>query len=152
MENNNYNNPYHTSGNNEYYSRPQPPLRNPGATMATVSMLLGLGSIFTILTVYFPLILGSIAILFAVLSKGYGKKMLVSAKVGIGTAIGGMVLVITMIGSIVAVIFSLSGDDLIRFGQTMDQQFEEQTGIEIEDVAGESYEDLMRDYVELLGK
>lgn len=152
MDNNNYNNPYTQPGGKQYYSNPQPAFKNPGATMATVSLVLGIGSIFTLLTVYFPLILGSLAIVFAVLSTGYGKKMLASAKVGIGTAIGGIVLVITIIGSVLGLIFSLSGDDMIQFGQEMDKQFEEQMGISLEEFAGESYEDVMKTYVDLLGK
>ena len=120
--------------------------------MATVSMILGLGSIFTMFTVYLPLILGSLAILFAILSKGYGKKMVAAAKIGIGTAIGGLALVITVAGTAVGIIFSLSKDSMVQFGQAMDQQFEEQTGMSLEDVAGQSYEELMRDYAELLGK
>ena len=152
MENNNYNNPYTQLNDQEPYNRPQPPFRNQGMTMATVSMILGLGSIFTMFTVYLPLILGSLAILFAILSKGYGKKMVAAAKIGIGTAIGGLALVITVAGTAVGIIFSLSKDSMVQFGQAMDQQFEEQTGMSLEDVAGQSYEELMRDYAELLGK
>ena len=152
MENNNYNNPYTQLNDQVPYNRPQPPFRNPGMTMATVSMILGLGSIFTMFTVYLPLILGSLAILFAILSKGYGKKMVAAAKIGIGTAIGGLALVITVAGTAVGIIFSLSKDSMVQFGQAMDQQFEEQTGMSLEDVAGQSYEELMRDYAELLGK
>lgn len=152
MENNHYNNPYTQPDQQQNYNRPQPPLHNPGLTMATVSMILGLGSIFTLFTVYLPLILGSIAVLFAILSKGYGKKMVTAAKVGMGTAIGGLALVITVAGMAVGMIFSLSRDSMIQFGQAMDQQFEEQTGMTLEDVAGQSYEELMRDYAELFGK
>ena len=69
MENNHYNNPYTQPDQQQNYNRPQSPLHNPGLTMATVSMILGIGSIFTLFTVYLPLILGSIAILFAILSR-----------------------------------------------------------------------------------
>lgn len=127
-------------------------IRNPGQTMATVSLVLGIASIFTIITVYPPVILGSLAIVFAILSKGYGKKMLATAKAGIGTAIGGMALIITIIGSFVGLFLSLSGDELVEFGRQIDEQFEQQTGQEIEDVAGTSYEEIMKMYAEMMGK
>lgn len=151
MDFNNYN-PYTQQNNNSNYSNRQRQfIRNPGQALATVSMILGLASIFTVFTVYIPVICGSLAIVLAILSKGYGKKMLGSAKIGIGTSIGGMALVITVIGSLAALLLSSSGDTLIQFGQQMDQQFEEQTGQKLEDILGSSYEDIMKDYSEILG-
>lgn len=151
MDYNNNNNPY-TQPNNNYYSNNQSQyIRNPGQTMAIMSMILGLASLFTLFTVYIPIICGSLAIVLAVLSKGYGKRMLATAKIGIGTAIGGMALVITIVGSLTALLLSSSGDTLVKFGQQMDQQFEEQTGQKLEDVLGTSYEDIMKDYAESLG-
>ncbi len=127
-----------------YYNLPP---RNPGQTMATVSMILGVVSIFTLFTVYIPLVCGSIAVVLAILSKGSLKKMLTTAKVGIGTAIGSIALLFVMIASFSAMLLSTSGDTLIKFGQQIDQQFKEQTGQEIEDILGMSYEDIMREYV-----
>lgn len=139
--------------NNNYYSNGQRQyIRNPGQTMAIMSMILGLISIFTVFTVYLPIICGSIAILFAILSKGYGKKLLTTAKVGIGTAIGGAALVIIVTGSLAAMILSLNGDTLVEFGRQMDRQFENQTGQELEDILGQSYEDIMKEYAETMGK
>lgn len=150
MDYNNNNNPY-TQQNNSYYANGQNQyIRNPGQTMAIVSMILGLASIFTLFTVYIPIICGSLAIVLAVLSKGYGKKMLAFARIGIGTAIAGMALIITIIGSLTALLLSSSGDALVKFGQQMDQQFEEQTGQKLEDVLGTSYEDIMKDYADSL--
>lgn len=127
-----------------YYNLPP---RNPGQTMATVSMILGVVSIFTLFTVYIPLVCGSIAVVLAILSKGSFKKMLTTAKVGIGTAIGSITLLFVMIASFSAMLLSTSGDTLIKFGQQIDQQFKAQTGQEIEDILGMSYEDIMREYV-----
>lgn len=127
-----------------YYNLPP---RNPGQTMATVSMILGVVSIFTLFTVYIPIVCGSIAVVLAILSKGSFKKMLTTAKVGIGTAIGSIALLFVMIASFSAMLLSTSGDTLIKFGQQIDQQFKEQTGQEIEDILGMSYEDIMREYV-----
>lgn len=152
MEYNSNNNPYIGPGDGPYPGEKRQPIRNPGKAMATASMILGIVSIFSMLTVYIPVICGSLAIVLAILSKGYGKKMLPSAKVGVGTGIGGVVLIFSIVGSLVAMILSLSRDDLITFGRQMDQQFERQTGQELEDVLGQSYEDIMEQYAEIMGK
>lgn len=146
MDYNNNNNPY-TQQNNNYYSSGQgQPVRNPGQTMATMAMVLGLASIFTMFTIYIPLICGSLAVVFAILSKGYGKKMLAAAKIGIGTAIAGIALIVTILGSVSAMLLSLSSEDLVNLGRELDQQFESQTGRELEEVLGTSYEEIMKEY------
>lgn len=146
MDYNNNNNPYTQPNNNFYSNNPNQYIRNPGQTMATAAMVLGVASIFTMFTVYIPFICGSLAIVFAILSKGYGKKMLAAAKIGIGTAIAGIVLIATIVGSVSAMLFSLSSEDLVNLGRQLDQQFESQTGRELEDILGTSYEDLMKEY------
>lgn len=151
MDYNNNNNPY-VRQNPDYPGGSGQFIRNPGQTMATVSMVLGVLSIFTMLTVYIPFVFGSLAILFAVLSTGYGKKMLATAKIGVGTGVGGMAVVIAVVGSLVATILSGSGDSLTNFGRQMDRQFENQTGQSFEDIFGQSYEDIMKEYSEMMGK
>ena len=149
----NYNNNPYTQPNNQYNPNNQNQfIRNPGQTMAMVSLILGIASIFTILTVYLPLIFGSIAIVLAILSKGYGKKMLATAKAGIGTAIGGIALIAVVFGAVISLFLSLSGDQLVEFGRQIDEMFEQQTGQDIEDIAGTSYEEIMKTYSEMLGK
>lgn len=151
MDNNNYGNPYQQPNNSDTAGGGFP-FRNPGQRMATASMILGGACFFTLFTVYVPIICGSISILLAILSKGYGKKMLATAKIGIGSSIGGMAMVIAIVGSLIGTILSSSGEDLINFGRQIDQQFERQTGQDLEDVLGQSYEDLMKTYTEMLGK
>ncbi|MDY2698253.1 MAG: hypothetical protein ACI4E5_01325 [Suilimivivens sp.] len=151
MDFNHYNNPYNQN-NNIYPEGQRQFIRNPGQTLATVSLALGIASIFTMLTVYIPLICGSLAIVLALLSKGYGKKMLIAAKIGVGTAIGGMALVITITGSLLALLLSSDGSTLVEFGKQLDQQFEQQTGQDLESLLGTSYEDIMQEYAESLGK
>ena len=151
MEYNSNNNPYIQPGD-PYPGGQMQPVRNPGRAMATASMILGIVSIVSMLTVYIPVICGSLAIVLAILSKGYGKKMLPGAKVGIGTGIGGIMLIFSIVGSLVAMILSFNRDDLITFGRQMDQQFERQTGQELEDVLGQSYEEIMKQYAEAMGK
>lgn len=145
----NNNNPY-TQQNNPYNSpNPRPGIQNPGQTMATIAMVLGLASVFCIFTVYLPMVFGSIAIILAILSKGYGKKMLATAKIGVGTAIGGLSMVLLLIASVFT-LFMSNTDILIDQGRQLDEQFERQTGQKLEDYLGKSYEDIMREYAELL--
>lgn len=152
MDYNHNNNPY-TQPNNQYNPNNQNQfIGNPGQTMALISLILGIASIFTIFTIYLPLIFGSIAIVLAILSKGYGKKMLALAKAGIGTAIGGMALIIVIFGSVISLFLSMSGDQLVEFGRQVDEMFEQQTGQDIEDITGTSYEEIMKTYSEMIGK
>ena len=95
--------------------------RNPGMAMATASLLLGLASFFTIMTVILPFICGGLAILFALLSKGYGKKLLTQAKIGI----------------------------ICGIGQQYDELIEDTYGESTEDIYGTSFEDMMKEYTVL---
>ena len=125
-----------------YYYQPQN-LQNAGAAFATVSMILGLG---------LPLVFGSLSIIFAILSKGYGKKLLISAKIGLCTAIGCIGLIIVIMGTFITLFLSSSRSDMIRLGQQMDQQLEDQFGISPDEILGQSYEDIMEDFADSLGK
>lgn len=140
----------------DYYNqnnyRPPQNYRNTSMTFATVSMILGLGSIFTLLTIYLPIILGSLAIIFAILSTDAGQKILTAAKVGICTAAGSIALVTALIVITLSTLFTASRENLIKLGQQMDQMIESQSGISTEDIAGRSYEDLMTEFADTLGK
>lgn len=150
----NQNNPYQQQNYDPNYQRQ--PIRNPGQTLAIISLVLGILSIFSIFGIYPSLIFGSIAIVLAILSKGYGKKMLGIAKAGIITAISGIALVLVVFGFMVSImvkaISSLSGEQMVEFGRQMDEQIEQQLGQDMEDLAGISYEDIMKIYADLLGK
>lgn len=150
----NQNNPYPQQNNNPNYYRQ--PVRNPGQTLAIVSLILGILSIFSIFGIYPPFICGSIAIILAILSKGYGKKMLGIAKAGIATAVSGMALVCMVFGVMISItigfLSSLTGEQMIEFGRHMDDQIESQLGWDTEDLAGTSYEDIMKTYADLMGK
>ena len=115
--------------NNQNNYRPPQSYPHPGATFATVSMILGVGSVFTLLTVYLPFILGSLSIIFAVLSSGAGQKLLATAKVGIGSAIGSMAMIIALMGTVLGLILGTSRENMLQLGQQMDQMIENQMGV-----------------------
>lgn len=138
--------------NNQNNYRPPQSYPHPGATFATVSMILGVGSVFTLLTVYLPFILGSLSIIFAVLSSGTGQKLLATAKVGIGSAIGSMAMIIALMGTVLGLILGTSRENMLQLGQQMDQMIENQMGASPQELIGESYEDIMRSFADAMGK
>lgn len=138
--------------NNQNNYRPPQNYHNPGMTFATVSMILGLGSVFTLLTVYLPVILGSLAIIFAVLSTNAGQKVLAVAKVGICTAVGSFAIVTAVMCAMAGMLLGSSREDLTRLGQQMDEMLEDQIGVQPKDIMGESYEDILNEFADAMGK
>ena len=122
--------------------------RNPGMAMATASLLLGLASFFTIMTVILPFICGGLAILFALLAKGYGKKLLTQAKIGIICGIGSLVMTVGILISSIALLLQ-NPDLLIGIGQQYDELIEDTYGESTEDIYGTSFEDMMKEYTVL---
>lgn len=132
---------------NNYYNNPS--FRNPGMAMATVSLFLGLASFFMSMTVLFSLILGGLAILFALLSKGYGKKMITQAKIGFICGIGGLGTTFFLIVSSVSMLLA-NPDMLVEIGRQYDTAIEEVYGQPTEELYGTSFEDMMTEYANLL--
>ncbi|MBD5500627.1 MAG: hypothetical protein HDR10_05375 [Lachnospiraceae bacterium] len=132
---------------NNYYNNPS--FRNPGMAMATASLFLGLASFFMSMTVLFSLILGGLAILFALLSKGYGKKMITQAKIGFICGIGGLGATFFLIVSSVSMLLA-NPDMLIEIGIQYDTAIEEVYGQPTEELYGVSFEDMMTEYANLL--
>ena len=117
-----------------------------------IAMILGTGCLFTFFTVYLPIVMGSLAIILAVLSKGYGKKMLLTAKIGMISAICSLTVLLSVIALTFTFIVSSDREMLTNAGRILDQQIEEQMGDSAEDIFGTSYEDLMGQYADMLGK
>lgn len=119
-----------------------PPYKYPGSGMANAAMILGIGAILTALmmTVYFPFILGSIAIVLALLSKGRAAKMAKTAKAGIACAMSGLTLNIIIIASTMFYLFS-SPELLLETMRQSDVMYENINGVSTEETFGESLED-----------
>ena len=120
---------------------------------AFASLILGVSALFSLFTVYLPLILGSLAILFALLSKGYGKKMVTTAKIGFISAITGLSLILSIlvvcITSLYLLFATCTDDQLLRYGTQLDQAVEMQLGQSTEEMFGTSYEDIIGQLVTL---
>ena len=118
-----------------------------GLTMASAALIFGAGALLTLLTVFLPLVLGSLAIVLALLSKGSEKKMLTQAKVGFGCGIAGLSMVLALLGSSYAIMFS-HPEMLPEAGRMVDTMYEETYDTKTEDILGFSYEDLMTQQAE----
>lgn len=132
---------------NNYYQNSS--FHNPGSGMAAASLFLGLGAVFTMLTVFLPLAFGGFAILFAILSKGYGKKLLVQAKVGIGCALAGIGVTAAMFLSSLIMLLG-NPEILVQIGQQYDAVCEDMYGQTSEEMFGYSFEDMMEEYADML--
>ncbi|MBD5393581.1 MAG: hypothetical protein HDR71_04780 [Lachnospiraceae bacterium] len=121
---------------------------NQGMTMATVSLALGVASIFTALTVFLPLVLGGLAIIFALLSKGYGKKMIIQAKIGLACGIGGLCAIAMMFFSSILLLVS-DPSIIMEKAREYDAIIEDTYGQSTEDLYGYSFEDIMEEYSNL---
>ena len=121
--NNGYNNP---QGNYPYYDRSayQRPIAEPGSSFATASMILGIISIvlsFTF-TVYPAFVMGSIAIVLALLSKGRRPKLLSKATAGVICATCGLVIN-TVIVAVCMVLLFTDPDVRAEVNKTFEKQY-----------------------------
>lgn len=114
-----------------------------GLPMATASMFLGLAAIITTMTIVFSPVLGGLAIVLALLSKGYSKKMVLQARIGMICGIFGLVVVCVIIVSLIATLIN-NPDLMIEIGQQYDAMYQNLYGQSFESVNGISYEDIMR--------
>lgn len=140
--NNNYNpnNGFNNYPNNNYYDRSayQRPIVEPGSSFATASMILGIISIvssFTF-TVYPAFVMGSIAIVLALLSKGRRPKLLSKATAGVICATCGLVIN-TVIVVICTVLLFTDPDVRAEVNKT----FEKQYGMTFDEMWDEIMED-----------
>lgn len=135
--NNGYNNP---QGNYPYYDRSayQRPTVDPGSSFATASMILGIISIvlsFTF-TVYPAFVMGSIAIVLALLSKGRRPKLHSKATAGVICATCGLVINTVIVALCMVLLFT---DPDVR--AQVNKTFEKQYGMTFDEMWDEIMED-----------
>lgn len=148
---NEYNNPGGNNGSNPYYRPYTPPVKTPGSGLANAAMVLGISAIISavMMTVYFPFILGSVAIVLALLSKGMAPKMVKQAKAGITCAAVALVINLYILISTFTYIFS-NPSLLVETAQMYDSAVEQMYGVPSEEVFGESMEDMVNDMLDSL--
>lgn len=150
MDSNNHSNEYHNPGGNNPYYRPYtPPVKAPGSNFATAALALGIASILSaaMMTIYFPFILGSVAIVLAILSKGTAAKMFKQAKAGIICAVVALVINLYLLISTFTYIIA-NPSLLIDTAKMYDSAIEQMYGVPSEEVFGESMEDMISNIFE----
>ncbi len=134
---------YNQNKNHGYYDQPTHPT---GQAMATAALLLGVGALTTCWTFYLSIILGCLSITFAILSKGFEKKMFGSAKTGLLCAVLGIVIAfIMLVGSIVYLL--QNPGVLLDFARQTDQMIQQMYGQSTETILGQSYEDMIKHFL-----
>lgn len=130
MPPNGYNNGY------PYYNKP--PYSEPGSGFASASMILGIISIITsfTFTVYPAFILGSIAIVLGLLSKGRRNKLLSKAQAGIICASVGLITNTILVTVCMTLLFT---DPNVR--AEVNKTFEKQYGVTFD----EMWEEIMEE-------
>ncbi len=138
--------------NNNYYNYTEqpyaysPPFRLPGNGFSTAAMVLGILAILStlVLPLYLPFIFGSLAILFALLSKGNADKL--SGKAIAGATCGTVGIGLNAAIFTASLFFLLSQPELmIEAGKMYDETLEQIYGTPSEDIFGESMEDMMKE-------
>lgn len=140
---NNYNsnnNNYNPNNNYPYYDRSayQRPLAEPGSSFASASMVLGIISIISsfTFTVYPAFVLGSIAIVLALLSKGRRPKLLGKAAAGVICATFGLVINTVIVTACMVLLFT---DPDVK--EQVNKTFEKQYGMTFDEMWDEIMED-----------
>lgn len=128
---NNYNNSSNDSFNGYGYDMNY---REPNQGLYTASMILGIVAIIStfLLTVYVPFIAGGCSIMLGILSRGQLPKLPDKARIGITTAIIGMVLNIAIVGGSFYAVFT-------------NPELKTQFDAAFEEMYGESFEDMIED-------
>lgn len=133
------NNPYNNNPYNPYGAPLAPaPVRHKGEGMATAAMVLGIISLVSLLflQINIPFLLGGIAIILAILSRGGAKKLLGKAKAGLTCSIIALALDISFCVFAIWLAFVLPFRSP-EFHEELNKACEEQYGV--------SYDELMEE-------
>ena len=120
--------------------------KTPAQSMAAASFYLGIGALATCWSGILSVTLASIALVLALLSKGYEKKMLSQAKTAVKCAVAG--LIITLAVSVYN-LYSLASNPqvILDVAKQSDEIIEQTYGVPTEEVMGSSYEDMANQLV-----
>ena len=123
-----------------FYEQPNKPPYKPTGRFAIVSMILGICSLALLCTVFLPIILGGLGLIFAILSKRRGQKMESAAMTGTVTSSIGLGLsLIFCIISFVSALYMMQPQNR----DMLNQMYEKTLGITydeyIEQIYGEEW-------------
>lgn len=124
--------------NHQYQSsNPAYPPRQRTNTFAVASLVMGILAMVTLCTIYLPIILGSLSIIFAILSKGSNKHMPGISHAGIITAVSGITLSFVTIGATIFILFT---------NPAFYQEYKEELNRVLTQQYGITYDELMEEY------
>ena len=125
-----------------FYEQPYQQTYKPTSKFALVSMILGICSLVLLCTVFFPIILGGLGLIFAILSKRKDKKMETAAMTGVITSSIGLGLsLIFCIISVISAIHMLKPENR----DMLNQMYEDTLGITYDEyIEGLYGEDILK--------
>ena len=125
-----------------FYEQPYQQTHKPTSKFALVSMILGICSLVLLCTVFFPIILGGLGLIFAILSKRKDKKMETAAMTGVITSSIGLGLsLIFCIISVISAIHMLKPENR----DMLNQMYEDTLGITYDEyIEGLYGEDILK--------
>lgn len=122
----------------EYQTRPR---KN---SFATASMFLGIFALFTISTVFLPIILGALSILFGVLAHRKGQKLDIPSLTGFISSAVALVMTVFTIVSAFKMLPTLLNDESFRdqlnyfseqlYGESFDEMLEYAGGMDLDEI------------------
>lgn len=127
-----------TGGSNEQ-PRVLRPRQNGFITAAMITGVLALLMSFT-MTIYPSIVLGSLSIIFALLSKGDDRKMQLTSKIGASTGFLGLAISVVMLAVSLYMIIAIP-----EYREDFTQQFNQM----YEQIYGESFEDSLKSLEEM---
>ena len=138
---------YNQKKDYEYHEQPTHPT---GHTMAAAALVMGICAVATFWTVYMPLFLGGLGVIFAILSQGFEKKMYSHAKTGLVLSVLGFVISIAII-SFSLIYFLRDPSALLDYARGMDLRIMQRYGQSSEALMGASYESILEGWLGQLG-
>lgn len=128
------------------YNQPFESYYKPANKFAMVSMILGICSLVLLCTIFLPLVLGALGIIFAVLSKRRGQKMETPAVTGVVTSSLGLgVSLIFCIFSLVSAFIMLQPENREQLNRVYEDSFGVTYEEYIEEIYGEDIFEEMND-------
>lgn len=131
---------YNQNKNHGYLDQP---VHRTGQTLATASLIMGVGALSTCWVFYLSFILGGLGITFAILSQGFERRMIPGGKTGLLLSVTGIGLALLIIFS-TAVYLLGNPEIMLNFGREMDQMARQIYGQSAESLNGISYENIVQ--------
>ncbi|MCL2719246.1 MAG: hypothetical protein FWE14_10765 [Lachnospiraceae bacterium] len=99
-----------------YYDQPTHPT---GQTMATAAMIAGILCVVTLWTLYLPIVIGGLGVIFAFLSLGFERKLSSNAKMGLIFSASGLAICVIILATSTFFLFN-NPERFLEIGRQLD--------------------------------